>query len=447
MRALFITVAWQSAVIVATLLVGATAVLLWWEEDRAERHDRDQRAAIVAAVVSVTTEIDTLRTVLTRASPAGLLAVHLANGHRVGPSRAATSEVLATARLDQARTVDVEGGRSYLLPVVAADGGTVIIEVHQPDQGVDRHVVTVLAVFVMLSVVGVALAVSTAQRRSTPVVTELRALADAANTSTVTELTWQPSRRTPVELVAIAAMINRVGALARALVERERKMIADVSHRLRTPLTPLRLDVETIGGGPTADRIRNAVVALEHVVGEIIKAAGRPSEPVAPAEPMPARCDLSAVVRQRMQFWQILADNQSRRCELDLPEGPSLVPVDRQDMADIVNELLTNVFRHTASGTPMAVSVGHHAGWVSLVVDDGGPGFADPEAAVQRGVSGGDSTGLGLDIVRTKVEAVGGVIHVERGKLDGARIRLRFPEISGAPELPFSDQHDRPIPR
>ena len=48
-----------------------------------------------------------------------------------------------------------------------------------------------------------------------------------------------------------------------------------------------------------------------------------------------------------------------------------------------------------------------HAGWVTLVVEDGGTGVADPSSALHRGISGGGSTGLGLDIARAAAVATG----------------------------------------
>jgi signal transduction histidine kinase len=77
-----------------------------------------------------------------------------------------------------------------------------------------------------------------------------------------------------------------------------------------------------------------------------------------------------------------------------------------------------------------------HAGWISLVVDDAGPGVADPAAALSRGVSMGGGTGLGLDIARDAVEATGGTIHIERAALGGARIRLRFAEAGATHDDP-----------
>jgi signal transduction histidine kinase len=60
------------------------------------------------------------------------------------------------------------------------------------------------------------------------------------------------------------------------------------------------------------------------------------------------------------------------------------------------------------------------AGRARLVVEDDGPGIAADR--VERGVSGGGSTGLGLDIVRRTAEASGGRLLVERAAGGGARV-------------------------
>jgi signal transduction histidine kinase len=430
MKALFARVAGRSAAIVAVLLITSMALFVWWDNRAAAGEDLERQAALVAAVVAVTTDEDALRTALTRSSPSGRLAVHLADGRRVGVSRAAEADVGEAARRTMPLTVDVEDGRAFLRPATAPDGSTAVVEVYQPDGGADRRTLAAVGAFSLIGLVAAGLAIVTAARSTTPVVNQMRELGAAATTdlADLTDLTkpaYRPPEKTVPELAAIAAMINRVGVLATHLADREHKMIADVSHRLRTPLTALRLDAEAVGTGPVADRIRSAVVTLEHDIGDIIRTASRPPEPIEPSATM---CDLSAVVLSRMQFWQVLAANQRRRCEVDCPDGPAMVPLAEDEVTDIVNNLVGNVFRHTEPGTPLAVTVGRHAGWISLVVDDGGPGIADSEAALRRGVSGGGSTGLGLDIVRAKVEATGGAIHIERGKLGGARIRLRLTE-------------------
>ena len=140
-----------------------------------------------------------------------------------------------------------------------------------------------------------------------------------------------------------------------------------------------------------------------------------------------------------MAFWSVLADHQGRRCEFTDAGRPAWVGLPGKDLGAVVDSLLGNIFQHTPVGTPFAASVVCHAGWVSLVVEDGGPGIPDSDAALRRGVSGRGSTGLGLDIARHAVVATGGTIQIDRGKLAGARIRLRFAEAGS--------QHAKPAPK
>jgi signal transduction histidine kinase len=84
------------------------------------------------------------------------------------------------------------------------------------------------------------------------------------------------------------------------------------------------------------------------------------------------------------------------------------------DLAAAVDALLGNVFTHTPEGTSLQVALrpGDGGGAVLTVADDG-PGFS--AEAVERGRSGGDSTGLGLDIARRTAEASGGALRIAAG--------------------------------
>jgi signal transduction histidine kinase len=62
-------------------------------------------------------------------------------------------------------------------------------------------------------------------------------------------------------------------------------------------------------------------------------------------------------------------------------------------------------------------------GGAVLVVDDAGPGLDGPEL-MRRGVSGGGSTGLGLDIVGKAAAASAGTLAFERSPLGGARVTV-----------------------
>ena len=68
---------------------------------------------------------------------------------------------------------------------------------------------------------------------------------------------------------------------------------------------------------------------------------------------------------------------------------------------------------------------GFTEGQVVLVVEDSGHGFAD-DSAMERGESGGGSTGLGLDIVHRAAERTGGGVKIGASALGGARVEVVF---------------------
>ncbi|WP_306366998.1 trehalase-like domain-containing protein [Nocardiopsis sp. CC223A] len=283
------------------------------------------------------------------------------------------------------------------------------------------------AALVAAAAVAVLAAVAAADRLSVPARRALHALAMTAVAIGAGRLNARVRVRGPRDLVVLGNSINTIGEHVQELLAKEREMVADVSHRLRTPLTALRLDAELLPGAE-GERIREAVSALERDVDEIIRNA-RPRPDVLTAE---LESDLVAVVRERMGFWSVFGEDQGREVEVDLPDTPARVALPPQECAAVLDALVGNVFRHTPAGSPLAVTVVRHAGWVTLIVEDAGPGFADPAAALRRGASGGGSTGLGLDIVRNAVEAIRGTVHLERGRLGGARVRARFAE-AGVP--------------
>jgi signal transduction histidine kinase len=89
----------------------------------------------------------------------------------------------------------------------------------------------------------------------------------------------------------------------------------------------------------------------------------------------------------------------------------------------MVDALIGNVFAHTDPGTSLGVAVGVDNERPWLEVTDEGPGFGSAHVAA-RGVSGGGSTGLGLDIVRRTAESVGGSMLMNDRPGGGAVVRV-----------------------
>jgi signal transduction histidine kinase len=207
--------------------------------------------------------------------------------------------------------------------------------------------------------------------------------------------------------------------LARTLV-RPISDLSAVSHRLRTPLTALRLEAESLRDPQDAARVTAAVDGLERAVSGLIRQARRRTSPVAPG----TGCDAALVVGERVTFWSVLAEETGRAVALDLAPGPLPVAVPADELAAAVDALLGNVFAHTPDGTPFAVRLALDDGQVTLTVADAGPGM--PAGPVRRGESRAGSTGLGLDIARQAAEAAGGRLDIGAGPDGGAAVLLRL---------------------
>lgn len=370
----------------------------------------------------------------TTAGAAGRVAVHLPGGVTIGVSHASAEQVRSAIRGGVPVTVPVAGGGEVLLaPVPPWDGSTAVVEDYTPRLAVFWPWLRAMSLMAAGGAIATGLAMVIPWRRSRTVVASVRAVTDVARTIGPSGVVPAAPASNLPEIAALMGTLRETSARMERLVTAERDLLADMSHRLRTPLAALRLDSESIGDGPVCDRVRRTVVTLGSDIDDLIRSSALPHGPTY------AQCDLVEVLRARMTFWSTLARHQGRRCSCVCHSAAATVGLTEKDAAAVVDSLLGNVFQHTPPGTPFAATVVKYAGWVTLVIDDGGPGIADTEAALRRGGSGGGSTGLGLHIARQALDACGGTLHVERSTLGGARIRLRF-SMAGA-------RHDRPAPR
>jgi signal transduction histidine kinase len=241
-------------------------------------------------------------------------------------------------------------------------------------------------------------------------------LADAAAALGEGDLSVRIEPEGPPELVEAGFAFNAMADRVTQLLAAEREMAADLSHRLRTPLAALRLNVEALDAGPVGDQTRDAVDQLEREIDLIIRAARTPTGR--------GSCDAARVLRERVAFWSALAEDEGRGCELIGADQKAPVPLPAAELEAAVDALLGNIFRHTDEGTDFAVTLHVGEGITGILVADAGPGIADPEAALERGRSSRGSTGLGLDIARRAAESTGGYLRIHRSVLGGAQVQI-----------------------
>jgi len=413
-RISFLVAATTSAVIIA-FLIPLGLLVRTLAEDRALAGASQEANGVATLVAGVRDEaqLRDLVGLVDQRSPRAT-SILLADGTLVGtPPPHATAATVSRARAGEAFTLRSGDGAQIVVPVVT-ERGTVVVRTAVGDADLRQGVTAAWLTFAGLGAVLMALAVLGADwlgRRVSAPVSELAAVAYRLRGG---ELDARAKPRGPVETVELGAALNRLADRISELLIAEREAVADLSHRLRTPVTALRLDVEAVTEPELAERLRDHIVHLERTVDAVVKDARRPVRGT-----LGRSCDAASVVRDRVAFWSALAVDQGRRLTVSVPSVAVPAAIDPADLMDVVDALVDNVFAHTPDGTAFAVSLSSSDPvLVRLEVADSGPGASHPEIAT-RGHSTADSTGLGLDIVRRAAIAAGGELTVGTSTFGG----------------------------
>ncbi|MDQ1711213.1 MAG: hypothetical protein QOE45_663 [Frankiaceae bacterium] len=419
-RQLRLLVAATTSLVLLAFLVPLALLLRTLAEDRAVAQ-AFQDAQNVAVVVAVTPDVRQVASVVDLVDQRSerSITVFLPDGHVVGAPGTGAAQARALAATGRAFTVQTPRGREVYVPVDGALGRAVV-RCFVPNALLRRGVLVATAVLTSLGAALLLVAIVIADRLARGTVRPVVALADAAHRLAAGDLDARVTPAGPGEVREVGRAVNMLAGRIGELLETERDAVADLSHRLRTPLTAMRLDAEGLRDAEESQRLSADVAALERAVDTVIRAARRPVR-----EGVSARCDAGVVVRDRVEFWAALAEEQGRPWELSIEPGEHPVRLLSEDLAAALDALLGNVFAHTPEGAAVTVSVGREDGLVRVEVADRGPGFG--EQAVQRGRSGAGSTGLGLDIARRTAEAAGGRFEAGPRPAGGASVVLVLP--------------------
>ena len=221
----------------------------------------------------------------------------------------------------------------------------------------------------------------------------------------------------PREVGAVAVELNALADRIHQLLTEERENAADLSHRLRTPLTALRLAAERIPDEESRAEVEEHANQLQRTLSGVIRAARRGNR-----DGLHPRCDAAAVVRERAGFWEPLAEDQGRTFTHEVAGGEVWVRANPDDLGAAVDALIENVIAHTPEGTPFGIALERTPEGAVLRVDDEGQGI--PELAAVRGQSDRGSTGLGLDIAQSVAVSAGGELTILDGPGGHVRITL-----------------------
>ena len=361
------------------------------------------------------------------------ITIFLPDGRVVG-TPAPESAAVATGRTGQSLTATVPGGREVIVAVVGLPDGTAVIRAFVSDDeltaGVGRAWLVLLLLGFGLLAVSLAVAEALARLLTRP----LTNVADVALRIADGALGARAGTEGPAEVRQVSAGLNRLARTITDLLAQERATAADLSHRLRTPLTALRIDLDAVDDEPTRARLVTDLHNVNRMLDDIIRDTERPARGA-----LGVSCDAAAVVRDRVRFWSVVAQEEGRTVTvtIDPPDATASVSVSVDELSACLDALIGNVFAHTAAAVPFIVRLtAVPDGGAVLSVADAGPGM--PEGAgTRRGESSAGSTGLGLDIVARTAHRAGGSLHIGHSALGGAEVTVRL----GPPESPVIRSH------
>ena len=247
---------------------------------------------------------------------------------------------------------------------------------------------------------------------------------------------------------AVGARRDEIGDLARdfdamagkleTLVGAQRRLVRDVSHELRSPLSRLGVALELARqrGGPAAreplDRIEREAARLDELIGQLLTLSRlEAGDQVVVRQPL----DVRRVAEEVTSDAAFEALSRGVTVELD---APSALPFagDEVLLRSAIENVVRNAVRFTAPGTEVKVSLASGSEGLTVIVRDHGPGvpadqlekvfepfFRSSEARDRH--SGG--VGLGLAIAAGAVRAHGGEISARNADDDGLLVTIRLP--------------------
>lgn len=246
-------------------------------------------------------------------------------------------------------------------------------------------------------------------------------------------------------------IIARNLRLERELKRRQRNFLDAIGHEYRTPISTLRLLVQTmqlrdVPSAKLQEYLRSMsaeVDRLEHTGQQVLATARLEAGEASPALQVH---DLGELVRQVVARSDASVAARGGALELRIDDQPVQLRIDPADLATILDNLVDNAIKYTPGPVkPITITVTSQGRWAQLSVEDVGSGIPEPERAHVWGRFyrvGNEMTrtapglGLGLYLVSRTAQSLGGEVRLQAGAGGGTLVTVLFPASAAAAPTP-----------
>jgi two-component system sensor histidine kinase CpxA len=275
-------------------------------------------------------------------------------------------------------------------------------------------------------------------RHITSPVFELRRVAESIAVGNLTARVPGGLRDRRDEIGRLGRDFDRMAERLESLVDGHKRLLGDVSHELRSPLSRLlvalglarRANAEEMP--ELLDRIGLESRRLDTLIGQLLTLSRIESGSHTPAA---SPIDLTVLVHEVVNDADFEARAQSRRVAVTASDE-CIVPGSEELLRSAVENVIRNSVRFTPEGTAVDVSIRRERDRAVIRIRDRGPGV--PEAMLSeiflpfRRVqtmhgNPNDGSGLGLAIAHRAVAANGGKISARNAADGGLIVELEFP--------------------
>ncbi len=230
---------------------------------------------------------------------------------------------------------------------------------------------------------------------------------------------------------------------ARTAIYQQNQVLSIAAHDLKNPLTTLTVWADLARNAKNdpeqvesmLDRIKESGERMNRLINDLLESARKDAGKI---QLRFAATDLAAVVEKVVISNQVLAHNKNLKLHLNIEHNPR-VNGDEERLTEIADNLINNAIKYSSKYKNIIVIVSEKNGRAILQVQDEGPGLTDEDknnlflrfVKLSAKPTGGESsTGLGLSIVKSLVEAHhGSIIAKSAGKDKGATFIIELPVI------------------